>query len=111
MLGFVLDDAKFAHFPCLAGEFPDQPELLSGHAQLYRALGRLGQEGIELALQLKPGVVLVRAEGEGAVSDDSIKLDSGLHVQCLDLAMLPRAVPNRDTPGGTVLDPACLGLQ
>ena len=80
MLGCVLDDAKFADVPCLAGEFPDQPELLGGHAQLYRTLGRLGQEGIELALQLKPGVVWVGAEGEGAVPDNSIKLDSGLHV-------------------------------
>lgn len=80
MLGCVFDDPKFAHFPCLAGEFPDQPELLGGHAQLYRTLSRLGQEGIELALQLKPGVVWVGAEGDGAVSNNSIKLDSGLHV-------------------------------
>jgi len=61
MLGCILDDAKFAHFPCLACELPDQPKLLGGHAQLYRTLGRLGQEGVELALQLKPGVVLVGA--------------------------------------------------
>lgn len=80
VLGCVPDDAKHAHFANLSGEFPNQSELLGGHAGLYRARRGLSQERGELGLELVPGVVLIRAEGEGAVSDDSIKLDLGLHV-------------------------------